>query len=205
MSAASELRAELDAANQAAIDAAPGCVPLHAAAIETRAGVVAIAGHSGAGKSTLCAAAVLAGYSYVADEIAAVSPDDLRVHPFHRPIGLRRGGAAALGIEYPEAVDGRYDFVYPWRVVGPLSNGGTLVGIVLVDRSAQSSPTLTTVEGAAALVELSQHTVIADELLGVGFMSLDRIVRAVPVTRLTYESAAEALDLLAVLVERLTS
>jgi len=202
VSASSELRDELDAANQAAIDAAPGCVPLHAAAIETTAGVIAIAGRSGAGKSTLCAAAVLGGYPYVADEIAAVSPDTLHVHPFHRPIGLRRGGAAAIGVDYPDSPDGRYDFVYPWTVTGRLSHGGVLAGIVLVDRSDAVAPGLGIVEGPTALLELSQHTVIADELLGVGFMSLDRIVRTVPVARLTYDTAAQALDLLADLVER---
>ena len=124
VSAASDLRDELDAANQAAIDAAPGCVPLHAAAIDTAAGVIAIAGQSGAGKSTLCAAAVLAGYPYVADEIAAVSTRRPAGAPFHRPIGLRRGGAAAIGVDYPESPDGRYDFVYPWPVTGTCRSGG---------------------------------------------------------------------------------
>lgn len=202
MSAASELIEELDAANQAAIDAAPGCVPLHAAAIETAAGVIAIAGQSGAGKSTLCAAAVLAGYPYVADEIAAISPDDLTVRPFHRPIGLRRGGAAAIGVEYPDAPDGRYDVVYPWAVTGPLSPGGRLAGIVLVRRSTIDGPSIETVSGPTALLEMSQHTVIADELLGVGFVGLDRIVRAVPVARLTYDTAAQGINLLAELVDR---
>ncbi len=200
MSAASDLREELDAANRAAIDAAPGCVPFHAAAIETRAGVVAIAGRSGAGKSTLCAAAVIAGYPYVADEIAAVSPDDLHVHAFHRPIGLRRGGAAVVGVDYPD--DERYTYVYPWAVTHPVSGGGRLAGIVLVDRTGRGAPSITPVEGAAALLELSQHTVIADELLGVGFAGLDRIVRAVPVARLTYDTTSDALDLLGELVGR---
>jgi hypothetical protein len=198
VSAASDLREELDAANQAAIDATPGCVPLHAAAIDSQVGVIAIAGRSGAGKSTLCAAAVMAGYPYVADEIAAVSPDDLHVHAFHRPIGLRRGGASAIGVDYPDGE--RYTFVYPWVVTGPLSNGGRLAGIVLVDRSGGGAPSITPVEGAAALLELSQHTVIADDLLGAGFVGLDRIVRAVPVVRLSYQVTTDALDLLAQLV-----
>jgi hypothetical protein len=202
VSAASELIDELDAANQAAIDAAPGCVPFHAAAIETAAGVIAIAGQSGAGKSTLCAAAVLAGYPYVADEIAAISPDDLTVRAFHRPIGLRRGGAAAIGVEYPDTADGRYDVVYPWAVTGALSPGGRLAGIVLVRRSTVAAPAIEAVSGPAALLEMSQHTVIADELLGVGFVGLDRIVRAVPVARLTYDTAPQAIDLLAELVDR---
>ena len=65
-------------------------MPLRAAAIDTSAGVIALAGQSGAGKSTLAATAVLDGYGYVAYEISAVSPDDLIVHPFHRPIAQRR-------------------------------------------------------------------------------------------------------------------
>jgi hypothetical protein len=204
VSAATDLVAELDAANQAAIDAAPGCVPLHAAAIDTAAGVIAIAGQSGAGKSTLCAAAVRAGHPYVADEIASVDPDTLHVHPFHRPIGLRREGAAAIGVAYPDSSDGRYEIVYPWPVTGPLSHGGPLAGIVLVARSSDTPPAIDVVEGPAALLELSQHTVIADELLGVGFVALDRIVRAVPVARITYDTADQALDLLAQLIERWT-
>lgn len=205
VNAASQLQQELDAANQAAIERAPGCVPLHAAAIDTAAGVIAFAGRSGAGKSTLCAAAVLAGYAYVADEIAAVSPDDLSVRPFHRPIGLRRGGAAAIGVDYPDSPDGRYDIVYPWPVTAPLSSGGRLAGIVLVDRSDTAAPGLAVVEGPAALLELSQHTVIADELLGVGFVSLDHIVRSVPVVRLTYATTEQALALLATLIDRWTA
>ena len=127
------------------------------------------------------------------------------MHPFHRPIGLRRGGAAAIGVEYPESPDGRYDFVYPWPVTGALSQRRR----ARRDRARRPirptrPPACRIVEGPAALLELSQHTVIADELLGVGFMSLDRIVRAVPVARLTYDTAPQALELLAELVERWT-
>jgi len=89
---------------------------------------------SHSGKSTLAAAAVLAGYPYVADEITAVSPDDLSVRRFHRPIGLRRGGSGAVGVEYPTGPDDRYQFVCPWEVGEgcSLSSLCTLSGIVLV-------------------------------------------------------------------------
>ena len=200
----SELRAELEALNLEAARGAVGCVPLHAASIETSAGVIALAGQSGAGKSTLAAAAVLIGYGYVADEISSVSPDDLFVHPFHRSIGLRRGGAEAIGISYPESPDGRYDVVYPWDVAehGALSSGGTLIGIVLVNRGGEGSPSLADVDVPHALVELCQHTVIPDDHLGDAFGFLDSIVRTVPVVRMTYASTTESLDLLAQLVDR---
>jgi hypothetical protein len=58
------------------------------------------------------------------------------VRPFHRPIGLRRGGAEAIGVPYPEPSDGRFDVVYPWDVSGhgELSLGGQPAGIVVVNR-----------------------------------------------------------------------
>jgi hypothetical protein len=179
-------------------------VPLHASAIDTMAGVIALAGQSGSGKSTLTAAAVLAGYGYVADEITAVSPSDLGVRSFHRPIGLRRGGAEAIGIPYPDAPAGRYDSIYPWVVEGHgvLSPGGRLAGIVIVDRLGEGGPSLADVDGPQALVELSQHTVIPDDRLETAFGQLDSIVRSVPVVRMTYCTTEESLSLLEQLVER---
>ena len=200
----SELRLELEAANLEAARAAVGCVPLHAGAIDTVAGVIALAGQSGSGKSTLTAAAVLAGHGYVADEITAVCPGDMSVKPFHRPIGLRRGGAEAIGIPYPESADGRYDSVYPWAIDGHgvHSFGGTLVGIVIVDRLGDGGPLLTDVDDPKALVELCQHTVIPDDQLGAAFGQLDVIVRAVPVVRMTYRTTEESLGLIAQIVAR---
>jgi hypothetical protein len=200
----SELRLELEAENLAAARAAIGCVPLHASAIDTMAGVIALAGQSGSGKSTLTAAAVLAGYGYVADEITSVSPSDLSVRSFHRPIGLRRGGAEAIGIPYPDAPDGRYDSIYPWAVGGSgvLSSGGRLAGIVIVDRLGEGGPSLADVDGPQALVELSQHTVIPDDRLETAFGQLDSIVRSVPVVRMTYCTTEESLSLLEQLVGR---
>lgn len=201
---AAELHASLDAANLAAAQAAVGCVPIHAASVETTAGVVAFAGQSRSGKSTLAAAAVLAGYPYVADEITAVSPDDLTVRPFHRPIGLRRGGAGAVGVAYPAAHDGRYQFVYPWEVGEgfALSSGGRLAGIVLVEWGASSLPALVDVSPARALTSLTQHAVIHDDAFRPAFDGLDRIVRVVPVVRMTYSTTAQSLALLADIVDR---
>jgi hypothetical protein len=147
---------------------------------------------------------VLAGYGYVADEITAVSPDRPHVRPFHRPIGLRRGGAAAIGVDYPDTDDGRYDQVYPWDVDDQLtrSSGGVLVGIVLVEWGDHDEPRLADVAPARALVELSQHTVIPDEQLAPAFDGLDSIVRRVPIARMQYSTTAQGLELLAEAMRR---
>jgi hypothetical protein len=196
----SDLVEQLAEANLAAVQAAVGCVPLHGAAIDSRAGVIVLAGRSLAGKSTLAAAAVLAGYPYVSDELAAISPDDLTVRPYHRPIGLRRGGASALGLEYPDGE--QYGIVYPWDVELARSDGGTLAGIVLVAWHPDATPVIEDVRAPQAMVELTEHTVVPDDDFRASFGGLEQIVRAVPVVRLRYATTAQSLDLLADLVER---
>ena len=202
----SDLQQQLAAANEAAARAAVGCVPLHAAAVDSDAGVIALAGRSRSGKSTLAAAAVLAGYPYVADEITAVSPDDLTVRPYHRPIGLRRGGAQAVDVDYPDAPDGRYDIVYPWDVddIATLSPGGVLAGIVLVTWGAERTMTIVDVSPALAMTELTEHTVVHDDDYRPAFDGLNRLVRKVPVVRMTYATTDESLTLLAEVVQRWT-
>jgi hypothetical protein len=130
----------LEIVNQRAAASLATEIPLHAATVIIDGVALAAAGASGSGKSTLAAAAVLEGHQLVADEVSAVTPD-LQVRPYHGPVGLRRGGAAALGVSIPSAPDDRFDRVYPWRVAahatatGPaLSEGGSLAGIVLVSR-----------------------------------------------------------------------
>ena len=82
----------LEYVNQRAAASLTAEVPLHAAGVRTDGGgVIALAGSSGAGKSTLGAAAMLAGWGFLAEEIAAVDPVSLAVRPYHRPVGLRRG------------------------------------------------------------------------------------------------------------------
>jgi hypothetical protein len=184
--------------NQGALRSLTGGVCLHSAAVATDGGVVALVGVSGAGKSTLAAAAVRRGLGYVADEIVAINPEGT-VRPFHRPIGLRAGGAAAVAVAIPEASDGRFDVVYPWRPPSSaLDPGGPLVGVCLVryvsgttDGDVSPEPVgWTSVRPAEALVELSAGA-FAMHVDGIDgdrarFRQLASLVSRVPVARLTY-------------------
>jgi hypothetical protein len=194
----------LEYVNQRAAASLTAEVPLHAAGVRTgEGGVIALAGTSGAGKSTLGAAAMLAGWGFLAEEIAAVDPVSLAVRPYHRPIGLRRGGAGALGIEYPDVADGRYSDVYPWPV--PFDRrvtDGTLLGVALVQRN-EGDVAITEVGQARSLAELVEHTVVPhDERVAEVFRLLDSLVRTVPVVRLTYDTPADGVALLDELAER---
>lgn len=207
----------IEVANQRHAAGLVNRVGLHAASIETSAGVIALAGVSGAGKSTLAAAGVLAGHGYVADEISAVAVDPAcSVDPFHRPIGLRSGGAAALGVEIPATSDGRYDSVYPWCPdAASRSDGGLLAGVAIVSRvespDALAGQRITDVAPADALARLMQHCVVPSDPGGTGratrqieqsFGVVARLVELVPVVELAYSQPADGLQTLAELSER---
>ncbi len=190
------LAATLEYVNRRAAMSLDGWLPLHAAAVRLDDGrCIALAGRSGSGKSTLGAAALLAGWGLLAEEIAAVDSSTLAVRPYHRPIGLRRGGAAALGISYPD--DPMFADVYPWSIPPEArAFDGQLMGIALVHRGDGHS-SVEPVEPARGLAELVEHTVIPDDSRVVeGFRALERVVRAVPVVRLDYDTPADGVGLL---------
>jgi hypothetical protein len=193
----------LEIVNQRAAASLASEVPLHAASVVVDGVAVAVAGESGSGKSTLAAAAVLAGHELVADEVSAVTPE-LEVRPYHRPVGLRRGGAAALGVDIPETDDERFGRVYPWRPGSPLSSGAPLAGVVLVGR-VPGPPTTEPVRPALALAELMHHTIAGDERLVPLFRQVEDLVRRVPVARLTYDDPGDGVAVLRDLVPAWTS
>lgn len=174
-----------------------GSIPFHGAAIDADAGVVVLAGVSGSGKSTLALAAALAGWGYVADEIAAVDPDTLQASPYHRPVGLRRQGADALGLHFPPERTVPGDPV-DWPVEpGRRSPGGAVSLIALVKWDRDAPTTCDCVTTSQAMVELMQHLAVHDDHLAWCFRAVERIVRTVPVVRLSYDEPAAGLDALA--------
>jgi hypothetical protein len=62
---------------------------VHAGVVAWRGRAILVPGRSGSGKSTLVAALVRAGARYYSDEYAVLDADG-RVHPFPRPLSLRR-------------------------------------------------------------------------------------------------------------------
>lgn len=191
----------LEHVNQRAAASLADEIPLHAAGVELPGTdlVVALAGSSGAGKSTLAAAAVRSGWRYVSDELTAVG-DGGAVRSYHRPVGLRPGGAAALGVEYPD--DTMWSSVYGWPVDSArCTDGGRLALIALVERSGVG-PT-TAVRPAEALATLVEHLVVPDDdRVAAAFLRLDRVVRSVPVVRLRYDAPADGVVALNQAVDR---
>lgn len=190
----------LEVINQRAASSLSHEVPLHAATVASpTGGLIALAGPSGAGKSTLGLAATRFGWLAHAEEISAVDPTTLEVRPYHRPIGLRRGGADLLGISYPASPDDGsrpdiYQDVYPFPVDPEhRSNQGQLLGIAIIQRSI-SAPAVTTRRPAQALAEIMEHVVVPDDdRVPIVFRDIENIVRRIPVVRLNPGTPVEGI------------
>lgn len=179
----------------AATSRAPIDVVLHAGTLQIGESAVAIAGPSGAGKSTLVAAGVLAGHGFISDEVTAVHPATLAVEPYHRPIGLRAGGAEALGIRVPRGgLQRMFEEAYPWRVSGRgrLSSGAPL-GMVAVVSRQQGPAHGRILRPAEALATLTNITIGAHDHELALFRRLEQLVRTVPVVELHYDHATDGL------------
>lgn len=120
---------------------AEGLIFVHAGVIAWQTRALVLPGRSGSGKSRLVDALVRAGARYLSDEFAIFAADGL-VHPYARPIGLRRAdGRHEWKPQAVVASDGarparpkliaflRYGEGSRWRP-RPLSAGQTFLGLL---------------------------------------------------------------------------
>ncbi|MEK7424074.1 MAG: hypothetical protein AAB131_09570 [Actinomycetota bacterium] len=175
---------------------------MHGGTFEVDGVAVAVAGVSGAGKSTTVAAAVLQQHGYLSDEVCAIDIGSWKVRPYHRPIGLRTAGAAAIGVPIPSPVVD-YAFVYPWRVsaVGRLAESAPLGLIALVER--RPGPVeLVELRPADALVRLAALTLGSAGNERLLFRRFEQVARAIRVIELRHDDVFAAVDVLAGAVSR---
>jgi hypothetical protein len=158
---------------------------------------VALCGTSGAGKSTATAAATMRGHGYLADEVCALRPDGWTVRRYHRPVGLRPGGAAAIGASAEpahEAGEGPPSRI--WHSPTRAERDTTLGSVALVERRP-GAVNIERLAPATALELLVQHTLGSEGRERVMFRRSEQLVRALPVVRLQYEDVFEAIDAVA--------
>jgi len=79
---------------------------VHAAVIEKNGSVALFPAPPGSGKSTLCAGLVNRGWRLLSDELALISPKDLRVTPIPRPVSLKNESIEVMHKFAPDAVFG---------------------------------------------------------------------------------------------------
>lgn len=186
---------------RAAAAAAVTDTVLHAGVLEVTGVGIALVGPSGAGKTTLTAGGALLGLGYVADEICAINSTG-RIRPYHRPPGLRSGGANAIGVAIPD--DPMYQWMYPLRMGDRVRLAGDvpLACVVLVDR--RSGPTVLERLGKAdALVALANQTLGASGSEQQMFQRLAQLVNDIPIARLGFATTESAIERLHQLVNEL--
>jgi hypothetical protein len=105
---------------------------LHAAAVQTPAGVVAVAGASGAGKSTLAAELVRRGHRLVGDDVLVVGrgAGGVVAFPGGAHLSLEPGNATPLGAEVLGELGGKL-----WAVVADAAREpAPVAAVVLLER-----------------------------------------------------------------------
>ena len=179
----------------AGVAAESGASVLHGGAVAIGGRAVVVVGHSGRGKSTLTTALTRAGHPFLADEVVAVDAGFV-VRAFHRPIGLRRGGAATLGLAVPE---GPYGYIHPYRVGerDALATSAPLALAALLVRDDEAeTPRLERLASAVALFQLANQALGTADLEREMFRRLDTLVRRIPVFELHYAEIGQAVALL---------
>lgn len=113
-----------------------GYEALHAAAVQTRAGIVAVAGASGAGKSTLVAELVRRGHDLVGDDVLVVGrgTDGVIGFPGGAHLSLDPGCDEGLDVEILDELGGKL-----WAVAaGAASEPAPVAAVVMLERGTGS-------------------------------------------------------------------
>lgn len=114
-----------------------GYEALHAAAVETSVGAVAVAGASGAGKSTLVAEFVRRGHRLLADDVLVIGSVGgvVMAHSGGPYISVEAGGECDLDAEILDELGGKH-----WMVVGEATSEAVpLAAIALLERGVGST------------------------------------------------------------------
>lgn len=176
-----------------------GAEALHAGAVATPTGAIAILGRSGAGKTSLLAALLARGHALVTDDVLVIVDGEAGLAAHQGPPVMSISGAAVPG--RPLAQLGDETWVQVPRVpAGPVA----LRALVLLDRRADAA-------GPAALEpETEPFAALFGHVLGSGddvdrardrFALLARLAEHVPVLRLVAPLTGAPPDQLARLVE----
>ncbi len=218
------------AAVLAAVDraclAATRTLVVHAAAFAGPGGAAVVPAASGAGKSTLSAAAMQAGLVLLSDEAACVRPEDGRVIPHARPLGLSATSRRLLGLDpgadwsrlarhaervspdvtsrghEEEVEDGGDELAVAPALLGSCADGAHAVRIVALPHRVAGRPVsvdaLPRPDGVVALLAACLNTGEPDGAWARrdAWLLLTEVVRSALVVRLEYDRPAEAAEAL---------
>jgi hypothetical protein len=174
---------------------AQGVLPFHAAALTRDESGVLFAGPSGAGKTTLSVELADAGWTLSGDDIAPIDLADGRIHPFPKPLSLRRPG------RWREVVRPPGDWPMP-PPEGPVlvpaaffarrSEPFEPTNLLFISYAPGAEPEREALSAGRATALCVEYARASGEA---SVAALARLCRSVPAARLRYPSTAAALDL----------
>ena len=181
---------------------------LHAGGVEHDGFGLVFPGAMEAGKTTLTAALVRAGFGYLTDEAVAIDRENLRIHPYPKPLSIDRG-AWPLFPELEPRVDLATDAYKAdqWQVppadirADPLGEPCAVSVIVFTRYEDGIETSIEPLRRGEALVELAKNTYRFDAQGSAALDVLAELVRPAACYRLTSgdldAAIAAATDLLA--------
>jgi hypothetical protein len=179
-------------------------VPMHAAGLVRNGHAMALIGPSHSGKSTLAGWLAKSGWGFLTDEVSLLDTAKPRpvVHPFWRPIGVRRPGPLDEFIDEPTAAT---EMLVPASRLGSLADPAPLAALVCPIYTPGADGSLEPLSPAAAL------TTIADQLPSLGrdgaevFHALAGVVETTPAVSMHFDDLDVAASQLASLVDDVTA
>ncbi|MFV0309366.1 MAG: hypothetical protein ACK5OX_16675 [Desertimonas sp.] len=175
-------------------------IPVHAAAVSRDGRAIVLAGESHAGKSTLAAWLTAHGWNFLTDEVALLerrADRSVWVHPFPRPIGVRRPGPLdeLVAVTGPDT-----EVLVPASELGALGEPAPLAALVFPDRDDGVARQLVARHPATAARELATHLPRLGEDGRDGFFDIVAVAEDVPAYTLGVDDLAAAATTLGSLI-----
>ena len=182
------------------LESAAPRVPVHAAAVARHGRALVLAGASQAGKSTLAGWLTANGWQFLTDEVALLEhrADGVTiVHPFWRPIGVRRPGPLDALLELPGDDP---EVLVPASALGALGPPTPLAAVVFPRYEPGINPAAQRRPAAYALRELADHLPSLGPHRSDVFHAVAAIVESVPTYSIGVDDLVSATDTLARIV-----
>jgi hypothetical protein len=182
----------------------------HAGAVGLGGRGVLLPAASGSGKSTLVAGLMAAGLEYISDDVVPVDATSLRMSPFSKSVGVKRGSLRPLASVHPRlARDAPHLSAFGetvWHLLPPVDSwpaGPATVDYVVVPRYIKGArTTLTPVARSAALMSLLDQSFNVRAHGGYGIARTVEMVRQADCYALTFGRLHEAVAAVADLISR---
>ena len=179
-------------------------VPMHAAGLVRDGHAIALIGPSHSGKSTLAGWLAKSGWGFLTDEVSLLDTSQWPpvVHPFWRPIGVRRPGPLDAVIDEAGAAA---EILVPASRLDPLADPAPLAALVCPTYTPGADGSPEPMSAAAAL------TSIADQIPSLGregsevFRVLAGVVDTTAAFRMEFDDLDVATEQLASLVDDLVA